>query len=107
MVCPDVDPAPEAIFRSVCNRRYARRSGSKRSASVGLQDRSKAPAGARARRRCVSATNPGNRALPLKLSLDALAEGWTGLVLTTRSGNVADFGSVLQEQFFDGKAWFG
>jgi hypothetical protein len=52
----------------------------------------------------VSATNPANRALPLKLSSDALAEGWTGLVLTQRSGRVADFGAVLQEQFFDGKS---
>ena len=51
-----------------------------------------------------SATNSGNPALPLKLSPDALAEGWTGLVLTTRSGRVAGFAPVLQEQFFDGKS---
>ena len=52
----------------------------------------------------VSATKPGNPALPLKLSPDALAEGWTGLVLTTRADRVADFGAVLQEQFFEGKS---
>jgi hypothetical protein len=55
----------------------------------------------------VSATKPGNPALPLKLSPDALAEDWTGLVLTTRADRVANFGPVLQEQFFEGKsmAW--
>ena len=52
----------------------------------------------------VSATKPSNPALPLQLSPDALAEGWTGLVLTTRADRVADFGPVLQEQFFDGKS---
>ena len=52
----------------------------------------------------VSATKPGNPALPLQLSPDALAEGWTGLVLTTRADSVADFGPVLQEQFFEGKS---
>ena len=52
----------------------------------------------------VSATKPGNPALPLKLSPDALAEGWTDLVLTTRADRVADFGPVLQEQFFEGKS---
>jgi hypothetical protein len=52
----------------------------------------------------VSATKPGNPALPLQLSPDALAEGWSGLVLTTRADRVADFGPVLQEQFFEGKS---
>jgi hypothetical protein len=52
----------------------------------------------------VSATKPGNPALPLNLSPDALAEGWTGLVLTTRADRVADSGPILQEQFFDGKS---
>ena len=46
-------------------------------------------------------TKPGNPALPLKFSPDALVQGWTGLVLTTQSDSVTDFGPVLQAQFFD------
>ena len=47
-----------------------------------------------------SAARSQNHPIPLNLSPEAKAEGWTDLVLTTRPYAVEDFEAILQHQFF-------
>jgi len=52
----------------------------------------------------ISATNTGHPKLPLKLSPDAQAEGWTGLMQAKRMGRPEEDGPILQDEFFAGES---
>ncbi|MDQ2839439.1 MAG: type IV secretion system DNA-binding domain-containing protein [Acidobacteriota bacterium] len=52
----------------------------------------------------ISVMNTGHRKLPLKLSPEAQAEGWTGLMQAKRMGRPEDDGPILQDEFFAGES---
>lgn len=52
----------------------------------------------------VSATNPSHRELPLSLSAEAQATGWTGLMQAQWMGRPEEDGPTLQDEFFAGQS---
>ncbi len=53
----------------------------------------------------VSATKPSGLQLPLTLSPEAQADGWTGLVSVKQKKRISEFGPVLQAQIYDGQSF--
>jgi len=71
---------------------------------VDLEDRAEAKTGARAECGCRLSDKSNRRELPLQLSPEAQARGWTGLMQAQRMGRPEEDAPILQDEFFAGQS---